>query len=45
MLNYLRKNCPMNTLFIEKTDRYLNASLCHICKRIYQPFIDSDFNF
>ena len=35
----------MNTLSIEENDRYLNATLCHICKRIYQPFIDSDPNF
>ena len=35
----------MNSLSFEENNRYLNATLCHICKRIYQPFIDSDPNF
>ena len=35
----------MNTLSIEENYHYLNATLCHIFIRIYQPFIDSDPNF
>ena len=45
ILNDLQNTCLMNTLSIEENDRYLNNTLCHICKRIYQPFIDSDPNF
>ena len=45
ILNYLRQIRPIITLSIEEKDRFLKATLCHICKRIYQPFIDNDFNF
>ena len=45
ILNYLRQNRPMNTLSIEENDRFMKATLCHICIRQYQPFIESDPNF
>ena len=31
-------------LSIEENDRFIQATLCHICKRIYQPFIENDPN-